>query len=424
MHQWSKSLKDIVNRRGSLQDLVDVTEGILNNFLDVSDATYTLVAYTKHIEAVDSLSKELQALGCHSKLRVDNAAARDVFKEWRSQDGVEVFNPDEISPYPYATKVIRHNGEYQGHVVMVCNNVPPTRGTLDLFSIFALRCEVLALQLLEERADKTHPASGFIAQLLTDERRSQAYIENQLLILGMADDSEFRVCTVDISASIHHDNAAFLFSELQIQCSASNIISLMHENQIVLVYHGCTWSREIQAEDDHLLLAFCNKYGCTAFLSDRFHKIRSLRFAYQQTLYAQKYRYFIDVELRPLDDIDTRRLFRFEEAFCFYCYENRTDDEFGFFCISHTILDEMIEKDRQHDVSDLKILYYYLFNERKATPTSKQLHMHRNNVLYRIDSIEKRYGLDLNRYETRQRLLHCFRIKIMTSWQFRNLLVS
>lgn len=84
----------------------------------------------------------------------------------------------------------------------------------------------------------------------------------------------------------------------------------------------------------------------------------------------------------------------------------------------------MAAEETHHDVCDLKLLYCYLFNERKATPTATQLHMHRNNVLYRIRSIEKRYGLDLDQFEARQRLLNCYRIKIMTSWQFRDMLSS
>ena len=55
--------------------------------------------------------------------------------------------------------------------------------------------------------------------------------------------------------------------------------------------------------------------------------------------------------------------------------------------------------------------------------TTQQLHMHRNNVLYRIGSIEKRFGIDLGQFGTRERLISYYRYKILTSNKFRQLLV-
>ena len=39
--------------------------------------------------------------------------------------------------------------------------------------------------------------------------------------------------------------------------------------------------------------------------------------------------------------------------------------------------------------------------ERKATETGQQLHMHRNNVIYRISRIEELTGLSLDDHGTR-----------------------
>ena len=46
-----------------------------------------------------------------------------------------------------------------------------------------------------------------------------------------------------------------------------------------------------------------------------------------------------------------------------------------------------------------------------------------DNVLYRIGSIEKRFGIDLGQFGTRERLISCYRYKILTSNKFRQLLV-
>ena len=41
----------------------------------------------------------------------------------------------------------------------------------------------------------------------------------------------------------------------------------------------------------------------------------------------------------------------------------------------------------------------FLHNNLNIAETSRQLHMHRNTLIYRLDQVEKRTGLDLRRFE-------------------------
>ena len=41
----------------------------------------------------------------------------------------------------------------------------------------------------------------------------------------------------------------------------------------------------------------------------------------------------------------------------------------------------------------------FLQNNLNIAETSRQLHMHRNTLIYRLDQVEKRTGLDLRRFE-------------------------
>ena len=57
--------------------------------------------------------------------------------------------------------------------------------------------------------------------------------------------------------------------------------------------------------------------------------------------------------------------------------------------------------DQQHNTNNLQLLRTYLWYERKATETGQVLHMHRNNVIYRISRIEQLMDLSLNDHGTR-----------------------
>ena len=60
--------------------------------------------------------------------------------------------------------------------------------------------------------------------------------------------------------------------------------------------------------------------------------------------------------------------------------------------------------------SNAKLLYYYLCLERNISLVAKQVHMHRNSVIYRVQKIHDMLSLDLDDPEVRLRLLISFKI--------------
>ena len=56
------------------------------------------------------------------------------------------------------------------------------------------------------------------------------------------------------------------------------------------------------------------------------------------------------------------------------------------------------------NTNNCEVLYTYLLNERRATETANSLHMHRNNVVYRINRIEEMLGISLDDKTTRLNL--------------------
>ena len=68
----------------------------------------------------------------------------------------------------------------------------------------------------------------------------------------------------------------------------------------------------------------------------------------------------------------------------------------------------------------MALLFVYLANERKATKVGQMCGLHRNGVLYRIEKMEKRYGLDLNDPLTRDYLRASTNAKLVSSCDFKN----
>ena len=60
------------------------------------------------------------------------------------------------------------------------------------------------------------------------------------------------------------------------------------------------------------------------------------------------------------------------------------------------ILEAIAESDSSARTDNYDFLYTFLECERKTSVTANVLHMHRNNVRYRIDRIEQQFGIDTN----------------------------
>ena len=67
-------------------------------------------------------------------------------------------------------------------------------------------------------------------------------------------------------------------------------------------------------------------------------------------------------------------------------------------------------KPELHFTNNLELLFVYLTNERRASDTAQIMHMHRNNVIYRIGKISDMINMDLNESGVRFRLLMAYEI--------------
>lgn len=63
----------------------------------------------------------------------------------------------------------------------------------------------------------------------------------------------------------------------------------------------------------------------------------------------------------------------------------------------------MLDDDAKSETNNAQLLYVYLSHECNATVTARALHMHRNNVIYRINKLKEKYSIDLD--DSGQRLL-------------------
>ena len=75
------------------------------------------------------------------------------------------------------------------------------------------------------------------------------------------------------------------------------------------------------------------------------------------------------------------------------------------------VLDRICEYDAIAKTDNYEFLREYLNCERRASVAADTLHMHRNNVKYRIDRIEQQFDIDTNDPDLRFDLMLAYRFR-------------
>lgn len=75
------------------------------------------------------------------------------------------------------------------------------------------------------------------------------------------------------------------------------------------------------------------------------------------------------------------------------------------------VLAEIEASDERAHTDNYEFLRVYLECERRASVVAERLHMHRNNVKYRITRIEELFGIDTEDADARFDLLLAYRIR-------------
>ena len=186
---------------------------------------------------------------------------------------------------------------------------------------------------------------------------------------------------------------------------------------------------------DALVSAGKVEYGltqATLLVSDPFYRLSGLFYASQEVDILARYEGEIMLSLRAAGSEGVRtfsngrtRILSFRDAFSFYWQSSREDEGLISFVLSHLLVTSIADADKtipasrtSEKMESLALLLVFLSNERKATCVGRMCGLHRNGVLYRIQKMEKDFGISLEDALTREYLLASIRAKLASSRDF------
>mgnify|MGYP003371203185 FL=1 len=402
INSWVQQMKTVLLQGGTYQSLLNCSERILGNFISISNSEFRLLAYTQSIPSDDPVSQEFVRLGYHPSEVIERFRKNGVVREWETQNRIKI-KPTGITAHPTIDYVFRMKGSYFLHAVMQCNNVDPSPALVDAFQLLLEHIDYCVKRDWNERFHVASEPSRLFGDLIAHRPIQDRDLTQRLESVGLERRGDFLLL-------------AFLFTGSSCENQLFNYYA-DHVKQTFPEYHvgiNSTYVLALSANVDFpekheaRLRTYANAHSCTIGVSEPFDNIEGLAFAFEQTRNAIR----IVTNPNPSIALSFEKdkagspISRFRDCFASYVAETaRLSNYLIGHCAQNGIIHRIARYDEQHNTSDLKILYFFLKNERKVSATRQELCMQRSTLLYRIEKLQERFGFDLDDANTRARIM-------------------
>ena len=418
---WERSMDDVRFRGGSLQELIDLSSPFLENNVVILDPALKLLAYTKDVPCDDPVTIELINHGYHTEDNISKFKLHKRFKPWAEEDGFVINDSHEICKYVTVVRSFKTKSSFSIIIVMMCNMVEPDGYLLDIYDMFASRVEFYARRDYPDDKPSGNAIDTFLKDLFLGMPAGAPEVNERAKILGIP--SEARFCLFYIRESDGAVPKSRLLSDVS-RLVAPAKTALVDDAVVVLCFNCRSDRCALHCASNTCPLGHTSlssrlndmmvRYDLMCGRSSKFTELATAPAAFKQAQIA----YGISKRrTRKGGKLGIRhnwnRIASFDSCVVDYLVESTAGEgvDLANATYAGSVLNSIHRDDLTTKTDNYLFLYEYLLCERRATVVAEKLHMHRNNVKYRIDRIESRYGIDTNDPVLRFDFLLAYRIR-------------
>ena len=366
----------------------------------------SLIAYTKSIPTDDQTSKFLIEHGYHSEDTIKKFKKFKRYETWMNADGFVISDDRSISNYTVISKVFAFNENYFTHVVMTTTHRKMTQGLLDLFNLLIQVLSYFIKRNWEEEKDFNHVYSSLVVDLMHGSVVNTETVNERAKIVGIKPQDQYIVMLLTGGKRGNSVFPGLMARELSQMFR--RIRTVYYNCRLILFLHHEDVQRYMIEQDiENKLNDYFHSNNIFCGISDVYDDLLELSNAYIQAELALKesdsnYQngYVVWEDAPKWSNIAL-----FNTIFASSMLDKRSQNEklwrsskFG------KMLIDLHYSDLEKNTNNLQVLHSFLINERRATETANCLHMHRNNVVYRISRIEEILNVSLEDKMTRLNL--------------------
>lgn len=376
------------------QKLLDLSQDVLGNPVTLMDPSYKLLAITSQEETSSSIFNQVRRVGYLPAETVEFYRLRG-YMDALTQAG------DEIACLSEGTCIsviypIRVNGSIAGFLTMPCVNRPYSQGVAECFRYLADGIALCMERQLHTSDIDRYMYEYLLIDILNEKLTGEDALNERLRYIDLPSRGDFVLLAIDggreyasitnylvrqIAEHLPNDRVFLyqgqilvLLSEKRLEWALSALLPLLQANQL-----SCGVSRGFT----HLLeiLPAHHQARAALRLGTRISSQRTLERLGVEGLTYEQY------------------VYRYQRYAPYHMVEAAADTG-----VISPLLSRLIHADCRDDMDHLRVLHGFLACERRPTQTAALLHMHRNNVIYRMDRMETMLGISLDDTTLRREL--------------------
>ena len=418
---WERDMDAIRFRDGNLQELLDLSSPLLENNVVILDPSLKLIAYTKDVPCDDPITVELIDHGYHTEENISKFRLHKRFAPWTDEDGFVINDSYEICKYVTVVRSFRTKSSFSIIIVMMCNVTEPEDYLLDIYDMFASRVAYYAKRDYPDDKPSGNAIDTFLKDLFLNRSMGEAEIRERCSILGIP--FETRFCLFYIK------NPEGVVPQSRLLADVSRLVApaktVLVNGAVAVLCFNCRSDRcalhcvsnacplgqmSLSSRINDMMMRY--DLGCGR--SSKFTTLSSAPTAFEQAKFAYNVSRRREIRQEKLGlKHNWNRIASFDSCVVDYLVSLVQGD--GAELLESTYAGHVLEAVNQHDLDaktdNYRFLYEYLMGERRASVVAEKLHMHRNNVKYRIDKIESQYGIDTSDPALRFDFLLAYRIR-------------
>lgn len=414
---WLEEMDRTLIRNEGVQGLFDASEEFLRNNTVVVDPALKLLAYTKGIPCDDPVTVDLIKHGYHTEENIRKFQLNRRFEPWATQNGFIINDTREICKYTTAVFTFKAAGSFSLIVVMMCNNLDPAPWLLDTFMMFLVRVAYYSMRDYMEGSPSGSAFTAFIHDILSGTLSDEGEIEERRRFLNIPADGPFCLFSIDVSQK--RPLAARIITDIARSIAPAR--AMLHGTEAVVLCFNCHGiDCPIGCPIDgcppagpgvqRRLGSVLDEYGMEAGRSVRFDRLSFLPTALEQARISLRTAHTL--RMGGDDEGGMRPIFGFDDLYFDYGILTLSRGNRDLFTSLRVCrqLNRIRCYDDEHGTDNYQFLREYLRYERRTTVVAEKLHMHRNNVRYRVERLEELFGINTDDDSERLELSLGFRM--------------
>lgn len=403
-HRWDQEVDRLIQEKAGLQEILDVTEPLLENPVYLWDATYRIQAFTQSIKADQPILQEYREGGRvpHRLLNQMTRLRDSPMYNTEHYTTIRLHHPPNMGNMPYALRMFLAG--QQTVLVMVCYfaNTSPTMGRLELLTLLSEKLEHFVRDNYPKSQFKTLLYEPFLIELIEGTLQTEEEIQERLRLIHLPYQSKYRIYYIASSTY-----TASLISYLRHNCK-----TLLPYAKVIQYNRGILMldlEEKEKLDSEEAINGFLSgqnaltRINAVAGLSSAFYNLSQTRVAYLQAMAA----FELGQALHP-----GKSVYYYRDYYLYHILDICSKyPEIDLDQLYFSRLDVLEECDQSAKNDNMMLLEVYLRNNRNITNTAREMFLHRNSVIYRLDRITQILHVPLEDPDVQMRLLISLHIR-------------